>query len=175
MAGKGLVSLELVVDVDVPLYDEAWQAGKDGHRESQECQEFFTKSIQIVSEKELTNIDLAAIFKKLGKMLLAFQNLIDHNITRQIQMIVSFGIKATFDEDIRAMLPFCFKGLCKVFDGKSITEFYDQLKEFFKKQIEIGTPKEKKEDEKNKMDPIFLFMDNFGKDKPKHYRDQFED
>ena len=58
---------------------------------SQECIDFFKRSIQLIEDKDQSNIDLAAIFKKLGKLLLAFEHHVDK---KQIKQILQYGIRA---------------------------------------------------------------------------------
>jgi hypothetical protein len=44
---------------------------------SQDCKDFFLKILKLVSDKESSMVDIGALFKKIGKLLVAFSDIID--------------------------------------------------------------------------------------------------
>ena len=58
---------------------------------------------------------MALILKKIGKLLIAIDRPQDPELFKLIMQIVEIAQNNMFDEEIRAMLPFMFEGIARVY------------------------------------------------------------
>ena len=95
-----------------------------------------------------TLIDLPMVLKKLGKLLVAIDLPDDVNIQKKLSMLLMKALQNNFDEEIKAMLPYTFEGLCYLYHQNLpvLVEFYVKFDEFLINEIEAGRPQEKKKE-----------------------------
>ena len=60
-------------------------------------------------------IDFALVLKLMNKFLFAFDMPDDSRILEKVVLLVEKAKNSSFDEDVRAMLPFTFRGITQVY------------------------------------------------------------
>jgi len=86
--------------------------------------------------------------------------------------LINNAKQATFDEELRAMLPYTFQGICQIYSSQPqiLIDIYDtKLNEFIRKEIQNGKPPEVDKNAKPAKKPVIYYdimsLQKEGKDK----------
>ena len=95
-----------------------------------------------------TLIDLPMVLKKLGKLMVTIDLPDDVNIQKKLSQLLTKALQNNFDEEIKAMLPFTFEGLCYLYHENLpvLVEFFLKFNDFLKSEIEAGRPQDTKKE-----------------------------
>ena len=117
---------------------------------------------EVAAEFDFTRVDIALVLKLLTKFMLLFNNPTDIMILLKLTKMIEQAKAATFEEEIRAMVPYTFRGIAQVYFFKMevLANLYkSQLSPFVHREIELGKPKpaEPLDDSHDKSNFIDLF------------------
>ena len=123
-----------------------------------------------------TLIDLPMVLKRLGKLLVMINLPDDVNIQKKLSVLLTKALQNNFDEEIKAMLPYTFEGLCYLYypNLPVLVDLYHKFDEFLKREIEAGRPQEKKK-EATPLQPPCVYYDLLQKEKSKSTRENYDD
>jgi hypothetical protein len=146
---------------------------------SEEAILMFVQLCENAAEYDLTMVDLALVLKLLTKFLFAFNLPREPRILAKVYKMIEKAQDATFEEEIRAMLPCTFRGLTQTYFCRMdvLVDLYQKhLSGFIEKELETGQPEPPShEATPEKKAPACIYFDLFEKEKDKHYRETNED
>jgi hypothetical protein len=155
--------------------------------DDQFCQKEDTINMMIqlcdnAAEYDYTMVDVALVFKLLTKLLLAFNAPENTQLSEKIIKMIDVARMASFDEEIRAMIPFSFRGITQMYYSRIdiLIEIYQQqISTFANKEIKLGKPKPKPKQVSDDKHGYAMHYDLFNHDKDlpdrKQPRECFDD
>lgn len=167
---------EVVTEAVLSLSKHIYKVFPDHFGKSDRAVRMFYKFCDLANKCDMCLVDMARVLKKIGKFIVAFNRPLDQVLLEKVRTLLEKGMSASFDDEVRAMVPYSFEALCYVYwkNTEALLHLFEEhLQPFIRKEIESGKPPDKIEEEDHM--PKSIYHDIIEKEKQKQTRESFDD